>query len=91
MAAVEPVVVKDIEIADGLTLRGAAVYRGARLAQTDDVALRHDLPDGHPLRDTRVLRCTTIGCDAIVVDGKQIPVNPSNGEPIDAAPKELEI
>jgi hypothetical protein len=75
-------IVNDVDLGNGLVLRGDIVYYGARLAMRSDVAPRSDLSVSHPLYNTDVLRCTTLGVDAIVDSGKQVPVDPTTGEPI---------
>ena len=58
-------------VGDGLVLStDGLVRKGTRLATSADVALRTDLPRGHPLYGTRALRCVPSGWgDVVIGDG----------------------
>lgn len=66
-----------MDAGDGLELgKDGLLRKGARLARPDDVAIRLDLPVGHPLRGTRALRGVPSGMGDMIIgaDSRLAPI-----------------
>jgi len=80
-----------MSIGDGLKLEadGRVCRADKATARADDVAVRDDLPPGHPLYGSRAVRCVPCGMgDCVIVEGKLVPVDLKTGLPIEEKPIE---
>jgi len=74
-----------IDVGDDLKIVDGVVYKGDKIAKPDDAPLRHDLPRGHPLRETRAVKVVMSGMPDCVIgaDGKLEPIDKPDPGPID--------
>jgi hypothetical protein len=82
---------RPFSVGHGIIVGADGVARvGGRRATPTDVPLRRDLPEGHPLRDTRAVPVVLSGMTDQIIgeDGRLIPID-RNGNPIETDPEDI--